>query len=382
MQIISEIEKLIEHLEKKEYKGFDPYDALNMPLPWSKFGRIIPVLFIQLLKRLPLNIRPLIGIKPGYNPKAMGLFLHAFCILYKKTGNKLYLQKADFFFNWLFENVSSEFEGKSWGYNFLWISPIRNLPANTPSAVVTAFISRAIFNYYKITSDSRAQDILFGASEFVLRSLPVHEDESGINFSYTPLQEEICYNASLLATEILAYRYFFDPTLELKNKIDKAVSFIIERQKDDGSWAYSENPETKSERNQIDFHQGFILESLEIILQLIPEKEALLKPVIKKGLSFYRNNQFSDRGRPFYRLPKHFPTDIHHVSQGILTFSRLADYDESYRDHSVHIANWAVNNMFSRKGFFYYRKGKLFTNKIDYIRWGQAWMLLALAEIL
>ncbi len=32
-------------------------------------------------------------------------------------------------------------------------------------------------------------------------------------------------------------------------------------------------------------------------------------------------------------------------------------------------------------GFFYYRKYPWFTNKIPFIRWGQAWMLLALSEL-
>jgi len=35
--------------------------------------------------------------------------------------------------------------------------------------------------------------------------------------------------------------------------------------------------------------------------------------------------------------------------------------------------------MQDNSGYFYYQKHKYFTNKISYIRWGQAWMMLALA---
>jgi hypothetical protein len=37
--------------------------------------------------------------------------------------------------------------------------------------------------------------------------------------------------------------------------------------------------------------------------------------------------------------------------------------------------------MYSQKGFFYYRKEKIMTNKLDYTRWAQAWMMVALSEI-
>ena len=38
--------------------------------------------------------------------------------------------------------------------------------------------------------------------------------------------------------------------------------------------------------------------------------------------------------------------------------------------------------MYSPEGYFYFRKKRLFVNRISYIRWSQARMLLALAEIL
>ncbi len=45
------------------------------------------------------------------------------------------------------------------------------------------------------------------------------------------------------------------------------------------------------------------------------------------------------------------------------------------------IAEWTIKNMQDEKGFFYYQKWPMVTNKIPFIRWSQAWMLLALASL-
>ena len=41
---------------------------------------------------------------------------------------------------------------------------------------------------------------------------------------------------------------------------------------------------------------------------------------------------------------------------------------------------WTFENMLDSKGYFYFRKGPLLTNKIPYMRWTQAWMFHALTE--
>jgi hypothetical protein len=56
--------------------------------------------------------------------------------------------------------------------------------------------------------------------------------------------------------------------------------------------------------------------------------------------------------------------------------------DTEYLTFSNTIAQWAVKNMKDEKGFFYYQKWPLFTNKMSYMRWGQAWMMIALSSII
>jgi len=77
------LNKLIKYIENENYKGYDPYDALNSWIPFYILGKWGPIIANQLIKRSPINIRQLIGIKKDYNSKGMGLILKAYCNLYR-----------------------------------------------------------------------------------------------------------------------------------------------------------------------------------------------------------------------------------------------------------------------------------------------------------
>ena len=47
------------------------------------------------------------------------------------------------------------------------------------------------------------------------------------------------------------------------------------------------------------------------------------------------------------------------------------------------IAEWTIDNMRNKKkGCFYYQRWPFLVNKISYSRWGQAWMLLGLVNLI
>ena len=76
--ISNSFEKLHKYVVEEEYKGFDPYDTLCSPFPFKSFTSWGPVIATQIQKRNPINVRSILGIKKGHNPKAMGLFLKYF----------------------------------------------------------------------------------------------------------------------------------------------------------------------------------------------------------------------------------------------------------------------------------------------------------------
>lgn len=373
---------LVNYCESCAFKGYDPYDTLNSPVLKNIPGSFIPAVFIQLQKRNPVNIRSLLGIKKGINPKGMGLMLKAFSQLYRKTGQPDFLEKADQLFLWLNTHNSKGYDGKCWGYNFDWANPDGNLPAYTPSVVVTSFVVDGMFEYFRATGSADAKNAIYSAAEYVLKDIPVSEFPEGISFAYTHLSEGCCYNASLLAAEVLAKSDHINGKSVNREYILKAVDLVLSKQKDDGAWWYSYNPVTGRERKQIDFHQGFVLVSLHHLNQLIEKPRSDVQAAIAKGLAFYKEHQFLPSGRALWRLPKKWPVDIHNQSQGIITFAKLADYHPDYLPFAKTIASWTISQMQDKTGYFYFRKYPLFTNKIPYMRWSQAWMMLALAELI
>ncbi len=374
--------KLEAYIRKENHRGYDPYDTLNTWIPFLWFGKWIPVLAIQFQKRNPVNIRPLLGIKKDINPKAYGLLLQAYSLLYTKTGEQAHLEQARYFYEWLKENYSKGYCGKGWGYNFPWASSEKYLKIRIPSAVVTGFVARGLYAYYQITKDKEVFDLLKEAANFVLTELPVTNFDEGVCFSYTPVATDFCYNASLLAAETLARVHAVEADEQLKDIATRAVNWVVSRQKEDGRWNYSVDMKTSKEREQVDFHQGYILESIFEIGQLLETENPLLKEAVEKGLAFYHNKQFFPDGQAVWRYPKIYPVDIHNQSQGIITFSKLAEFDGAYRSFAKTVAEWTVKNMQGKDGHFYYRLGKYHKNRISYMRWSQAWMFLALTTVL
>jgi hypothetical protein len=374
-------EKLRKYVEKEEFKGYDPYDTLTSRIKFKSFGKWAPIIATQIQKRNLLNIRGLLGIKKDYNPKAIGLFLYAYSLLQKHDPAKDYSRQLTFLFNYLKDNSSKGFSGYCWGYNFDWASPKKYVKAFSPNVVVTAFVAKGIFQYYELTRNEEALIILKSISEFILRDLPKTENREGMCFSYTTQEADCCYNASLLAAGVLARIFFLTKNKIYKEYSLKAVDYVVAKQHSDGLWNYSLDLKTGVERKQIDFHQGYVIDSICDVIRYCEINTPKYNNAVEKGVSYYKKQQFFESGQSKWRLPKNYPVEIHNQSQGIITFNKMGKHNE-YLTFAKTIAGWTIENMQDKKGFFYYRKLRFATNKISYMRWSQAWMFVALAELL
>jgi uncharacterized protein YyaL (SSP411 family) len=236
---------------------------------------------------------------------------------------------------------------------------------------------------YEITKEKKYKNIINSICKFILKDLNITKTEEGICFSYTPIDEHIVHNANCLGAAFLSRVYNITKDKKLLDISKKAFDFSLSCQKDDGSWAFSMNA-WKSERKQLDFHQGFIIDALCDFIKYTKLEDNKYLNSLKKAVSFYKQNQFFRDGRAKWRMPYHYPIDIHHQAQGIITFSKIYSFNKEdiYLDFSKKIANWTIKNMQDDKGYFYFQKWPFFTNKIPYMRWGQAWMMLALSSLL
>ncbi len=370
--------KLIAYSEKEDFKGWDPYDALNSwVIQKTLFGksRFLRLAWIQLFKRNPINFRKIFGIKKDYNPKGLGLFLIGYCNLYKDEQKDEYLDKIQFLSQKILQLQTKGYSGACWGYNFDWQARAFYQPKFTPTVVATSFIIEALLMAYDITKQEQLLQTAISSCDFILKDLnKSYDSEGNYTLSYSPLDSTQVFNAGLLGAKLLClvYQYTKDDTLILEAK--KIVSYVAKKQAMDGSWVYGTLPFHQWIDN---FHTGYNLECIYVYQNITGDKT--YQTNIDKGLKYYLNTFFTEEGISKYYNNRTYPVDIHAPAQLVVTLAKLDKLKEN-KELVDKVLNWTIKNMQSSQGYFYYQKKKRITSKIPYIRWAQSWMFYAFSN--
>ena len=155
------IDKLILHLKLENYKGYDPYDALNSYVPYRLLGHKIQVLAIQIQLRNPINLRPILGIKKDYSVKSLGLILQALSQYYQINKREDVLSEMNKLFDLLLEKriKNQNFSGSYWAVHYPIAWKTWERPKFDPSAVLACVVFEGVFEYYKATNLSKAKDL-------------------------------------------------------------------------------------------------------------------------------------------------------------------------------------------------------------------------------
>lgn len=370
------LSKLFSYCKGQNWTGYDPFDALNSPFlkKFSLDRKFLRIACIQLLKRLAFNVRPILGIKKGYNPKGIGLFLNGYANLYKLEKKPEYLEKIYFFLGLLCDLRSKGYSGNCWGYNFDWQSRAFYLPRYTPTIVNSSFIGHALLDLYRNTNIETALEMAVSIKDFILNDLNRKVENSDICFSYSPVDKSFVHNANLLGASLLIRLDKYVNDTRLRDTAASALAYSMKYQRNDGSWYYAE---TGFQKWIDSFHTGFNLQSIEYFL-----KEGFAdkyRNEFKKGVNFYRNNFFLEDGTPKYYPNRVYPLDIHSAAQAVIFFSKMGS---EYKELAEKIIVWMITNMQDEEGYFYYQKRRFCKIKIPYMRWSQAWTFLALSTYL
>lgn len=371
------IKKIILNLHKEKFGGYDPYDGvLN-----DSYSKWQGVSLMQFHKVSPINFRRFFGIKKTRNTKGIALLLESFSELYIITGLKYFEAISNSLFNILKNSTSKYSVNPSWGYNLNWYTPGSILKKNHPSVVVTSFVHKGIYAYYKAFKSKESRVLLEKTQNYITEEVERYvPSDDEICFKYSAQHRDLCHNANLLAAEILIRCYKLNKDEKLLKILKNCFNFTVNRQEANGSWAYSFNQETGKKRMQIDFHQGYILDSIDRFRNLVEKLPQKYNLSFNKGLKFYRNEQFLESGICKRRYPRMWPVDIHNQAQGIISFSKYSEFDEKYLHFARTILDWTIEHMYDKKGFFHYQLNPFYSNRIKYMRWSQAWMLLAMVN--
>ncbi|MFC0604067.1 delta-aminolevulinic acid dehydratase [Winogradskyella pulchriflava] len=380
-------QKLKTYCEAEDFKGWDPYDGMNskifqaLPLKHWDLARLA---WIQGFKRSPINFRKVLLVPKQHNSKGIALFLLGYCRLYQAAlnGKKDFgtqaelLEHIKYITQLLLDMKAEGYSGACWGYNFDWQARRLFLfKKNTPTVVATAFAVEALVESYKITQDPKVLEVIKSSADFVLKDLSRTPHKDGFLFSYSIKDgNNTVINASLLGAKILSFVYHYTKEESYKNLAATAVDTACQLQNEDGSWIYGLLPI----QSWIDsFHTGFNLDAIETYQQQTGDKT--FQKYIDKGWKYYVDNFFEADGKPKYYHNKTYPIDIHCPAQVIVTASKLSQF-KNQEDLLEKTLDWTVNNMQSKKGYFYYQVKKGMSSKIPYMRWSNAFMFNAMAH--
>lgn len=369
--------KLLAYCRDSGWAGYDPYDALNsrlfsaFPFLNSRWPRLI---LTQGMKRSPIDVRRFLGIPKTQNPKALGLFLSALSKL--STAD---VPDRDQLIHGLIDRLdalrSQGINYSCWGYSFPWQMRNGVVPAGAPNLVCTTFVANGLLDAYDLSGDARCLAMATSAAEYILNDLYWTEGAATHSFSYPlPTTRVQVYNANFLAAALLCRvgkltgeGKFLGPALE-------ATHCAVAKQKRDGSWDYGD---LDSQRWIDNFHTGFNLGALRAIGRYAQTSE--FEDSVRRGFAFYRAHFIREDGAAKYFHDRTYPIDIHAVAQTIITLTEFQDLDPASLPLADKVLQWAMDRMWDERGFFYYRVLRLATIRVSYMRWSQAWMLLALA---
>jgi len=379
MDVEATIFKLIAYSRANDWAGYDPYDALNSPifrtLPFLDY-RLPRLVCTQALKRSPVNFRRLLHIPKTQNPKAIALFLSAFVTL-ERVNAGCHNGDINLMIERLGDLRSAGTDYSCWGYGFPWQTRTIVVPSEAPNLVCTSFVANALFDASDHCRDSRCLNLALSAVEYILNELYWVEG-GAVGFSYpVPSLRGQVHNANFLAAALLcrAYRHTSDEKFLLPAL--QVARYSATKQHPDGSWHYGEAP---SQRWIDNFHTGYNLCALKAISRYAATTE--FDAVLRRGFEFYRIHFFREDGSVSYFHDRKYPIDIHCVAQSIITLLALTEMDPGNLPLAQSVLQWALTHLWDDRGFFYYRVLRSCTNRVSYMRWSQAWMLLAMATLL
>jgi hypothetical protein len=370
---------LLTYCRANEWAGYDPYDALNSrvfkALIFLNF-KLARLALTQGVKRCPINLRPLLLVPKTPNPKGIAMFLSSLINL-----SKIGLVDEDIEINAMADKLLSlrslDERYSCWGYNFDWQSRSVLVPKGTPNIICSTFAANALLEAYEQSRNSQWLDAAVTAADFILNVLFYRETSSKACFSYTPLERTKIHNANLFGAALLcrislltAREIFLEPALD-------AARYSVGRQHEDGSWDYGE---FSTQRWIDNFHTGFNLVALRRISEYTGTNE--FDSAIRHGLEFYKNHFFCNDGAPRYFHDATYPIDIHSVAQSIITLIELKDFAEGNIPLAHSVLSWGLRHMRDARGFFYFQKLPYYKVRIPFMRWSQAWMLMALSTLL
>ncbi len=359
--------------EERDWRGYDPYDALRSPLaPYLTLGtRTGRRLLTQLVKRCPLNLRPLLRIGPDWNSKAIALVASGYARLAAARSDPKLEERARCWLATLLLR-GERGDGLAWGYNFEAQTRFFRYARETPNAIATSFAVGALLEGRRHLGAEQWLEAAERACEGLVATLLLEENGRRF-FAYLPGERCLVHNANALAAAAVVGTGRAAGRRDLVQRGLDALETTVAGQREDGSWPYSER---EGERWVDNFHTAYVLQSLARCAAV----ERSLESPLARGLDFWAEALFVG-DRPRYAVGATYPLDAHCYADAVETWVAVAPWRPEAPTAAERAAAALVRDMLSPRGYVYLQRRRLWTNRVPCVRWSTAPAFRALAGL-
>jgi hypothetical protein len=360
----------------RDWRGSDPYDGLNAtrvpsPLVRSRRGRQVVT---QVVKRSPLDLRPLLGIQPAHSAAALAQVVSAYA-RYRFLPTEEAPSKLADAIGELEALRCRDFSEPCWGYHFDVQTRVFFYPKGAPNTIATSFAGLALLDAFETTGEPRLLELAEGAGDFFMRHVPLTESGHGSYFGYLAGDRTPIHNANVLVSSLLARLAQRTARDDFREAARAGVSYTVACQRPDGSWPYGE----RDDLSWVDsFHTGYVLESLRVCAE---SGIALDPEAIGRGLDHYSHRFFLEDGTPRYYESATYPIDVQCAAQGIQTFARCSDMKPELEEKAWSIFDYSLRKLRRHDGAFIFQRRRFWRNSTPHVRWAAAPMLLAMTHL-
>jgi hypothetical protein len=360
---------------ERAWIGPDPYEGLNSPLGGITSSPRARQAVVQVYKRLPVQPPWPLRAAPRPNAKALALALSGYATRHGRR-----LAGADRFLSQLpaqLEGMSLGTNGQgAWGYPF--DAQTRHLfySRDTPNAIATCFVVNAFCDAAAATQEDRWLGTAMSARPYLVSLL----DNAGHRpfFAYVASGSQLIHNANIMVCGTLARLHRLDPDEELRQVVCDAAETTISRQRPDGLWDYGEAGNLRWADN---FHTAYILEGLSQLKEFF----GIDPGGLHRGVRAWRERFFDAAGWARYAPDKRHPLEAHSCASAIDLLCRLAEKEPNGKEYLAladRVAATAVRELWlPPAGCFAFKRTALGLNRRRFIRWTNAPMFRALANL-
>lgn len=373
----------LQYSRERGYSGWDYGDGLS-----SRILRRLPVdnrwinlIFQEMVKRAPVNVRPLLLVEQRRNFLGAGLFAMA-----NLTVDRLrrehdsvdvadsdidYAGEAVELLDWLVQNRCRGYSGFC-GSDQHRSQSLTETYTYVPSVTPTAIPARALLRAADL--DPVFSAVGRTAADFVAEDLAYREVSGGAVIKYLPNDswDYVTPNAIALGARLLVDLYATTGDERLAERAGKLLDYVAGLQTDTGGWYYR-YPSDASHVSMDNFHNGFIIEAMLRYEEVVGTTR--YEDTLDSALQFYRTELFDADGAPNWDESSAHPRDVHASAQGIIVFSHAGEFERAKR-----ILSWTLDNLYAGDGRFYFRTQRFYTKRFTLMRWCQAWMAYAISE--